>query len=163
MPRATTLSDRNVRGSGSMKKGNVVRGELWFNAKRCFFARTFSRGFRFNEKETIGNLCEYAIRYASNEEMGPLPEGWGFDAQFKRGKSMLDEMWDDELVKDHLLGAETINVKVLDDEGVERVWVGGTGFGPARVPGFWGSTSDRLKPADLAAERAAADMYGGYY
>ena len=41
-----------------------------------------------------------------------MPDGWGFDAQFKRGKSMLDEMWEHELVKDHLLGAETINVKV---------------------------------------------------
>lgn len=93
MPRATTLSRRNVKGMGSMKKGNVVNGEMWVNIKRCYFAVPFTRGTRFNEKETVYNLgveafspfcfavfLEGSERTAFGERKGEYVEGGGMNS-----------------------------------------------------------------------------------
>ena len=58
MPRVSSsrgphLSTRNVRGSGSMKKGNLEDGCFWINIKRAWSEQVFTRGTRINENETL--------------------------------------------------------------------------------------------------------------
>lgn len=134
MPRAQTLSRRNVRGMGSMKKGNLEQGCLWINVKRAWCERDFVRGNRFNENWTIPELVDEVIReFALLERAGKgdgtseeadwnLPEGWYAEAQFKRGKNLSAEEYAEDMVNDHFLGAETIHVKV-------RCWLGVGFFG----------------------------------
>lgn len=51
--RGSHLSTRNVRGSGSMKKGNLEHGCFWINIKRVWSEQVFTRGTRINENETL--------------------------------------------------------------------------------------------------------------
>ncbi|KAL7411678.1 hypothetical protein BDY24DRAFT_395693 [Mrakia frigida] len=118
MPRQISLSRRNVRGMGSMKKGNLEDGCFWINVKRAWSEQVFTRGFRFNECSTIRELGEMAAEDGLfREEHAPLPEGFTYDVEFSRGKSMFSEQYESDLVKDHFMGAETIHVKVFDEDG----------------------------------------------
>ncbi|KZV99151.1 hypothetical protein EXIGLDRAFT_831709 [Exidia glandulosa HHB12029] len=120
MPRARTLSRRNVKGRGWHKRGYRENGELFIQLKRayCTWPGPFSRTHSVNENATMEEFIHSMAREISMEDGHPLPEGLFLCFQAFRGKELEQS---DELVKTKFDGAETVHAKVFDEEGTQYV------------------------------------------
>ncbi|KAJ7159786.1 hypothetical protein C8R46DRAFT_1109068 [Mycena filopes] len=119
------LSRRNVQGNGTMKKGHRDNGEMWINIRRSWGG--FSRGAYFNEKLTIGEFVEQAVRDVSTEEgFQSFQEGWHVEIQSHR--KALDPDEHVMMLKERFNGAESVTAKVINEYGQAMTYTYGLGW-----------------------------------